>query len=396
MVKILYLPRFLNTVDGGGSSVSLDHMARLMADRGHKVDIAPTDIIKTNSNSNYNIIDDLKQRGDKSKSSFFIDLRSRIPDISDDYDIIHIFNPSLLPIIGSVADQLNCSTVGRLNTYSLFCTNLQKMNGECHSSCGVINKFRHDSDSISAKTQNLPRYISQTYIEPKWASKIDRFFAISPAVKNIYTDYGIPGDKISIVPNMMENLDKTAVTDNKGTTELNLLYLGRLEPQKGVDLLIDVVTNLQSERVHLDIVGNGVEMEKLQSSIPSSSSDMISFHGRVPHSEIGEYYGKSDMFVHPHRWPEPFGRVILEALQYKCPVLSANIGAPPWISGSAGYEFKTGDTEDLRMKIKYAIDNPDIITDMSSQATTEIQKFSKDNILPLIESGYNDILADSS
>ena len=49
--------------------------------------------------------------------------------------------------------------------------------------------------------------------------------------------------------------------------------------------------------------------------------DKVRFFGFLPENKIKKYYDQTDLFVHPGRWKEPFGRTIIEAMARKRPIL---------------------------------------------------------------------------
>lgn len=90
--------------------------------------------------------------------------------------------------------------------------------------------------------------------------------------------------------------------------EIDFLYLGRLEYQKGADLLTDIADLLPSK---LNIVGSG--------RIPLSSPNLI-MHGSKSLNEVYEFLSKTKILVMPSRF-EGFGLVILEAIAHGCKVV---------------------------------------------------------------------------
>lgn len=106
-----------------------------------------------------------------------------------------------------------------------------------------------------------------------------------------------------------------------------LLYVGRVDPVKGVATLIRAFAQLPDE-AHLEIVGGGPhtylsEMKDLAATL--GVSDRIGFR-RCPRSELRKKYLEADAFVFPSEWDEPFGLVPIEAMSCSVPVVATATG----------------------------------------------------------------------
>lgn len=122
-----------------------------------------------------------------------------------------------------------------------------------------------------------------------------------------------------------------------------LLYVGRIDPLKGIDRLLASVTYLQQhQRIRLVIIGgdghHAPELQKLQRmSAELGIQDKVLFVGRIEQEDLPPYYSAADMLVMPS-YHESFGLVALESLACGTPVVAAEVGA----MGSIIQEGKTG------------------------------------------------------
>jgi glycosyltransferase involved in cell wall biosynthesis len=94
------------------------------------------------------------------------------------------------------------------------------------------------------------------------------------------------------------------------------------------------------------------------------------------------------VFVHPGRWPEPFGRTVLEAMQFHTPCIVSNVGAPPWIVDQSGLIFDNGDSEDLATKLKQILIDEGLRSSLQKQCGERIQKFQPDSVVDNIEKKF--------
>jgi glycosyltransferase involved in cell wall biosynthesis len=120
----------------------------------------------------------------------------------------------------------------------------------------------------------------------------------------------------------------------------------------------------------------------------------VQFHGWVDHDQLTNYYTNADLFVHPGRWPEPFGRTILEAMQCATPVVVSDVGAPPWIIDSPETVFTRNSASDLARTVDRVLDTPsENITDRYQQ---RLQQFTPERVVSNIEAYYTELVEPSS
>ncbi|WP_424930556.1 glycosyltransferase [Amaricoccus tamworthensis] len=126
---------------------------------------------------------------------------------------------------------------------------------------------------------------------------------------------------------------------------LHLLFVGRLDHQKGIDILLNALENASQVRndLRLHVVGSSVNED---ASLLSMSHVTSSF-GWVDKKEIDDFYSSADALVVPSRW-EGFGLVVAEALRNGTPALVSTSGALPGLiePGRTGHVFEPN-TESL-------------------------------------------------
>jgi glycosyltransferase involved in cell wall biosynthesis len=133
-----------------------------------------------------------------------------------------------------------------------------------------------------------------------------------------------------------------------------ILYIGRLEYVKGLDLLIKAFSNTLVDTHILVLVGEGSEKNSLINLCKDLNiENNVIFPGYFDSFNLYAWYALSDFFVLPSRF-EPFGAVVNEALVYGCPVLaSINIGALDYIDVCKnGYVFDPDNKEEFEEVLK--------------------------------------------
>lgn len=109
---------------------------------------------------------------------------------------------------------------------------------------------------------------------------------------------------------------------------INLLFIGRFDQQKGLDLLLKSFHKAQKERsdLHLTLIGSPVIGDQGNMEIPPQTNII----GWVDPLELDDWYRSSDALIVPSRW-EGFGLVVAEAFRNGTPVLCSDRGALPFL-----------------------------------------------------------------
>lgn len=397
-MRITFLADKLN-LSKGGSNYSLDLTAAKLSQRGHEVTVVTLNFIHDNdlpSQRPYSIVQDPVRKGG-SKLRRARQIYSKLDRYDSGSDVLHVFNPAILPITGHYGSRRGRSPiVGRLNTYDIFCSNLSRMTATCFESCTIGRKFAHHDKNITGRLVKIPEYVFNTYPLPRLLSGADRLFALSPSVKHIYDSIGVDSELIEVVPNFYDPnfADSSDSRDLFDSTSFSVLYVGRLGKEKGVDLIIDSLNHVKEPSdFRIEIVGEGPYREALeQAAMRSPVPNRIQFHGWIENSDLPDFYKSADVFVHPGRWPEPFGRTILEAMQCGCYPIVSDIGAPPWIIGDSGSIFKRGNSRNLARNLELAKNNVDTQRDFSKR----LRKFDPESVVNRIEVLYESVVSESA
>jgi glycosyltransferase involved in cell wall biosynthesis len=135
-------------------------------------------------------------------------------------------------------------------------------------------------------------------------------------------------------------------------------YVGRFVKEKGLDTLLEAIHTLNtSVKVKLLLIGGGRYRNNLEEQIRSLKlSNQVEFIAPVPPEKLPGFLSRVHALVLPSRtttvWKEQFGRVLIEAMACKVPVVGSNSGAIPEVIGDAGLIFEEGNPASLATCIK--------------------------------------------
>jgi glycosyltransferase involved in cell wall biosynthesis len=155
----------------------------------------------------------------------------------------------------------------------------------------------------------------------------DRIICISGDEFNEAVRAGIPADRLTLVHNGISRSrpSPAAVAADWTTKKAKVLFIGRLDRQKGYDLLIEAARSLE-DVLDVRIVGASVVSKLEAVTVPAN----VSLLGWLDRQQIETHLEAADLVVIPSRW-EAFGLVALEAMRAAKPILAFHSGALPEI-----------------------------------------------------------------
>ena len=161
-----------------------------------------------------------------------------------------------------------------------------------------------------------------------------------------------------------------------------IAYVGRLEFEKGIHLLLEAAANVPGEWSLL-VLGSGSAKEQLISlSEKLNIRHRVIFFEAVPHEEIPCYLGHVDILVLPslttENWKEQFGRVLVEAMASGIPVIGSNSGAITEVIGDAGMVFNEGSSDDLSGKITVLFNDPSLLANYRRLGLKRVREYYSD------------------
>ena len=197
---------------------------------------------------------------------------------------------------------------------------------------------------------------------------------------------------------------KRVMTDASVEKKVKLLYVGRLVPYKGTDMILDAIDQLDAsvrEKIHLTVVGNGPEEKHLKDKVQRLKlNEYVHFTGKVKQYKTLEYYRNSDIFCFPSV-REFGGAVVLEAMANALPcIVVDNGGIGEYVTEKTGFKIspisKEFVVEKLAMYIAQLVEDHTMRHEMSHEALQRAKEFTWDVKTQKIVDIYSDILETKS
>ena len=163
----------------------------------------------------------------------------------------------------------------------------------------------------------------------------------------------------------------------------DLVFVGRLVSDKGVDLLLSALKSLQNENFHpnLTIVGSGPEESNLRKLTAELSLDrQVTFSGQQFGNALAEILNQHRFLTVPSRWAEPFGIVALEGIACGCVIVGSEKGGLKEAIGPCGLTFENGNVSELAAQLKRLLSEPDLIAKFREGANEHLAKFQPDQV----------------
>ena len=168
-----------------------------------------------------------------------------------------------------------------------------------------------------------------------------------------------------------------------GNRTKDLIYVGRLVSDKGVDLLIEALSILAKEgmQTQLTITGDGPDRAKLEEQVVDLGlAGSVEFVGSRTGQELAEILNRHRILVAPSRWPEPFGIVALEAIACGCVVIGSDQGGLPEAIGPCGVTFPNNDACALANALSQLINDPTRREELRQNAGLHLARFTKGRV----------------
>jgi glycosyltransferase involved in cell wall biosynthesis len=219
------------------------------------------------------------------------------------------------------------------------------------------------------------------FISPSQAN-LDRLLALQP----------IEPYPRARIPNAIRYPKPTV--ERSPSDRLRLLYVGRLDETKGVDVLLDAVEPLaDTHDFSLKVVGTGPAEAALRARYGHHS--WLTFTGQVPLQEATNSMAAADMLFIPSIWLENSPGVVIQALSVGLPVMGSDKGGIPELvtHGENGVLVPPGDVEAWRTAIRSILENPTFLEQYRENAERRATEFDQDHLANRMVAFFEEVMA---
>ncbi|HSM23574.1 MAG TPA: glycosyltransferase [Anaerolineaceae bacterium] len=282
-----------------------------------------------------------------------------------------------------------------------------------------INMF-HTLGHMKNRIAKSPNEIEGEYRvlgEKKVIAKAEKIIAATLAEKSqLEFLYDTPSSKISVIPPGVDirhfyPIPKDEAKEVVGVPEDThlILFVGRIEPLKGIDNLIQAISMIQKNGDlkccphSLVIIGGepeakpeemNAEMARLQDMVENLGiENFVIFLGKQDQQMLPYYYSAAEVVVMPSHY-ESFGMVALESMACGTPVIASQVGGLAFLvrDGETGFVVPGNDPKKLSNRLVDLIRNKELRNKLGAKSTEYAQLYSWENISSKIIEVYRQVL----
>lgn len=267
-------------------------------------------------------------------------------------DVLHVHNtfPLLSPSILLAARDARIPVVMTLHNYRMFCADGTFLRDgkpctDCLSGAGPLPGLRHACyRGSTAATLPLTMSIGLHRALGTWTHGVTKFVVMSAFARDLFASQGLDPDRITVKPHFVPAAapEDVSVTSD----DAPVVYLGRLSPEKGPDVLLDAWKDSFGPLI---LIGDGPLRPALEAQAARRGLRTVRFLGALPRAEAMARLGQARLLVNSSRVFETFGLSVVEGFAHGLGAVIPDQGVFPELTGDDGaaVTFRSGDPDSL-------------------------------------------------
>jgi glycosyltransferase involved in cell wall biosynthesis len=295
------------------------------------------------------------------------------PDVVHIQSIAHQISPSIL----YAATKRRIPIVQTVNDYKLVCPATALLNGRTKATCtkcltgafwhAAADRCQDESGSASALVA-AEMYLHHRVLRV-YEKNVRRFLVENETRRGLLIRGGIPTERIDVLAQPFDASDYEELPFEGD----RFLYFGRLDPDKGVELLIEAAGAIGAG---VDIVGRGTETERLQELANDRAPGLIAFHGAVYGNDLVPLARRCIATVLPSRQMEGTPYAVLQSFAWGRGVVATDVGALPEIirDESSGIIVRAGRADLLAIALGRIRSDPPTARRLGATARQQVLK----------------------
>jgi phosphatidylinositol alpha-mannosyltransferase len=241
----------------------------------------------------------------------------------------------------------------------------------------------------AAAPRSLGYGVSRPLLE-RAARRLDRRAAVSEAARDLVTHY-FPGD-YAITPNGVEVRRFRDAAPARWGRGRRVLFVGRLEPRKGLEVLLRAMTEVGDLGASLVVAGEGPEAAPLRALARRLRLE-VRWLGRLDEGDLARAYRRADVYCAPNVGGESFGIVLLEAMAAGAPVVCSDLAAFRSVAGEAARRTPPGDHRALAVALRDVLGDAAEADRLRSAGARVAHRFDWDRLAAGVEELYEGCVA---
>ncbi len=228
---------------------------------------------------------------------------------------------------------------------------------------------------------------------------LDARIAVSEAAASFHAGaLGLPSGRFQVVPNGVDVARFAAAKPFPSVVRPNLVFVGRLEPRKGLEDLVRAFVLLKTDHpdLRLYVVGDGPERDRCQALLPTRLRSDVVFLGRVDNDEVPRVLASASVFVSPARGGESFGIVLAEAMAAGAPLVASDLPGYRSVAtdGVNARLVPPRDPAALAGAVAALLTNPATATALAAQARRDVERFDWPVVADRVRAIHDQVLRD--
>jgi glycosyltransferase involved in cell wall biosynthesis len=378
---------------GGGEDTAYEHEIALLRRHGHEV------ITHERSNKETGALSSVHKAGLAINTIWSQSSNQEIAEIlsREKPDLVHFHNTHLMisPSAYYACKDAGVPVVQSLDNPRLICpaATLYRDGHVCHDCVGktppwpgVVHACYRGS---RAQTAVVAAMLTAHRILGSWQNLVDRYLVATDFYRALFIEGGLPEEKLLLKRHFVDP-DPGLRSDTAGGYAL---FVGRLDPEKGIRLMLEAWRPLSD--IPLKIRGDGPLLNEVQAA--SAANANITLIPRLPADELTALIKGARFLLWPSQGHyETFGFVAAEAFACGVPVIASNAGVMSELvqHQKNGLLFEQESPADLVSKVRWAWDHGKEMAALGRQSRIDYEtRYSADATYPQLMAAYESALA---
>jgi glycosyltransferase involved in cell wall biosynthesis len=258
--------------------------------------------------------------------------------------------------------------------------------------CTTSNMFRCVQGRVAGPAAPLAvPYMSWDLASKRRAlARAGAVVAVSEAVAAELRAANTP--RVHAIPNIVDAAEVSSIAAAAPGIDLParyLIFVGKLEANKGADLLMPALAKAATG-LPVVVLGSGEREATVREQARAAAID-ARFPGWTDRADVLRAMARAEALVFPSTWPEPFSRVLLEALALGVPIAAMDTGGTAELVENGASGLLARSTDELAACVRGIVSSASLRGDLGRNARERARSFSPASLVPRYEALYRSL-----